>query len=379
MAGKKINILFIIDYFHGTGGTERHLTHLVHHLRQDIFSCSVVIFDLVENRWVDSIRAQGVPVVHIPVGREYTPSALVRASELSNFIRNNRFDIVQTFHQKSDTFAAVITKLSGIKHIVSSKRDIGQLKRPRHFFVNRLLRSLFERVIVVADAVADVVALKEQMPRNKIVKIYNGVDEQAFSPSTFNERMQARTQLGFADDDFLVGMVARMHPNKNFDVFLEGAMKALEAIPSLKILAVGGGPLLEYFRENYRSEVAESVIFFPGDVSDVTPYMRALDVGCLVPGNNEGFSNSIIEMMAMGLPMIVTDVGGNAEAVIDGQNGMVIPPRDSDALCSGLTEIYRHPEMRLEMGRKSRQLVEERFTLRQMCVNHENLYLSLLQ
>ena len=141
------------------------------------------MFDLGQNDLIDAVRAHGVSVVHLPVAREYTPNALCKAIQLSKLIRTNKIDIVQTFHQKSDTYAAVIARLSGVKHIISSKRDIGDLKRPRHFFLNRLLRPLFERIIVVADAVADAVVAKERVARSKITRIYNGVDEQRFAPS----------------------------------------------------------------------------------------------------------------------------------------------------------------------------------------------------
>jgi glycosyltransferase involved in cell wall biosynthesis len=86
----------------------------------------------------------------------------------------------------------------------------------------------------------------------------------------------------------------------------------------------------------------------------------------------------VLEKMAMGLPMIVTDVGGNAEAVIDGENGIVIPPADADAFCAALIGLHADAQRRLAMGRRSRQLVEERYSLQDMCRNHEMLYRSLM-
>jgi glycosyltransferase involved in cell wall biosynthesis len=119
-------------------------------------------------------------------------------------------------------------------------------------------------------------------------------------------------------------------------------------------------------------------VIFSGDVADVTPYLKAMDVGCLI-SQYEGFSNSVLENMAMGLPMIVTNVGGNAEAVVHEQNGLLIAPRDTDAFCSAMIELYSNLERRLKMGRSSRRLVEEKFTLEQMCKRHAALYLSLLR
>src|SRR5207245_4989930 len=120
-----------------------------------------------------------------------------------------------------------------------------------------------------------------------------------------------------------------------------------------------------------------SKIAFTGDVKDVTPNLKAMDVGCLIPGKNECFSNAVLEKMATGLPMIVSEIGGNAEAVIDGENGIVIPPTDAEAFCAALVRIKSDPAARKAMGRRSRQLVEERYSLQDMGRKHESLYLSL--
>jgi glycosyltransferase involved in cell wall biosynthesis len=376
---RRINVLYIMDHFHGTGGTERHLAYLVGHLPQAQFQCRIAVLDLAANRWVDRIAAGGIPVTHVPVAREYAPGALLRALDLSRIIRFNSIDIVQTFHQKSDTYAAIVAKVSGVKHIISSKRDSGDLKKPVHYFLNRRLRGLFERVIVVSDSVGDVVVARERVPRSRIVRIYNGVDADAFAPPTPHERMHARERLGFAGEEFVVGMVARFRPEKSYEVFITGALQAAAEIPSLRIVAVGGGPLLGEFRNHYARELDQRRVQIVDDVNDVVAYLHAMDVGCLLPARNEGFSNSVLEMMAVGLPLIVTDVGGNSEAVIDQDNGLVIPPRDTDAFRRALLALYSDPTNRLKMGRRSRQLVEEKFTVRRMCKEHEALYLSLMK
>ncbi len=376
MSGK-INILFAIDYFHRTGGTEKHLAQLVRLLSRDIFNCSVVVFDLGANALIDDMRAAGVPVRHVPVRRIYTPNALRRATELAGIIKRDNVDIVQTFHQTSDTFAAIVAKLSGVKCIISSKRDTGQLKRPVHIFLNRRLKFLFDRTIVVADAVGEAVVATEHIDRSRITRIYNGVDSVEFSPPNTSEATAARSRLGFGDGDFVVGMVAGFRPEKNYDIFFQGAATAMTAIPSLKVLAVGGGPLLEHFRALYEIERLRSRIVFTGEAEDVAQYLKAMDVGCLIPGKNEGFSNAVLEKMATGLPMIVTKVGGNAEAVIDGENGIVIPPVDTEAFRAALVRMHSDPAARRTMGRRSRELVEQRYSLQDMCRKHEALYLSL--
>jgi len=377
MASNRIEILFIIDYFHRTGGTEKHLAQLIAGLPTDAFRCSVVAFDLGANPLLDGLRARGVSIISVPVGREYVPNAVVQAWRLSKLIRKNRYDIVQTFHQKADTYGAVIAWLSGAKRLISSKRDTGQLRKPWHFFLNRRLKSIFDAFIVAAEAVRVAVMANDHLPASRITTIYNGVDIARFTVPAAEQKRDARMRVGFAAGDFVVGMVAGFRPEKNHQVFFAGLLQAAPSIPSLKVLAVGAGPLLEQFRERLAQTVLAASTVFTGDVAEVLPCLWAMDVGCLTSGSNEGFSNAIVEQMAVGLPMIVTDVGGNAEAVIDGENGRVIPPLDAAALASALIELHGNPARAASMGRASRARVEERFSLEQMCAAHMRLYRSL--
>jgi len=172
-------------------------------------------------------------------------------------------------------------------------------------------------------------------------------------------------------------MVAGFRPEKNHDILFDGASRALAAIPSLKILAVGGGPLLDHYRRVAEAGPLHGRVVLTGEVRHVGPYLAAMDVGCLVSGSNEGFSNAVLEMMAAGLPMIVTDVRGNAEAVVQGDNGFVIPPLDAAALQRALVACHSDLSRRAAMGRRARQLVKEKFSLERMCDDHAKLYLSL--
>jgi glycosyltransferase involved in cell wall biosynthesis len=372
-------ILFIIDWFHRTGGTEKHLAQLIAGLKARGFDCSVVVFDRGENPLLDALISSGVAVIHLPVGREYVPNALLQGWRLSRLIRHQRYDIVQTYHQKADTYGALIAWAAGARHLISSKRDTGQLRKPLHIFLNRRLSWLFEVIIVAAEGVRTAVVAQDRLPASKkIVTIYNGVDTQLFRPPSALERRAARSSLGFGEADFVVGMIAGLRPEKNHDVFFKALTEVAARIPSLKVLVVGGGALLEHYRAQIGAGALGPHTVFTGDVPQVLPYAWAADAGCLTPGANEGFSNAIIEQMATGLPMIVTNVGGNAEAVVAGESGFVIAPGAVAALGEALLQLAHDAALRAAMGRAARARVEERFSLEHMCARHAQLYLSLL-
>jgi glycosyltransferase involved in cell wall biosynthesis len=376
MGSEKINVLYVVDYFEGTGGTETHLVRLIAGL-PDTYRCSVVAFEMGANPLLDRLRAQGVPVIHLPVAREYVPNAAIQAWRLWRLIRRNRYDIVQTMGQKADTYGALIAWLSGARHLVSSKRDTGDLRKPLHVFLNRRLSFMFDAFIMVAEAVRTAVAANDRLPVSRTTTIYNGVDLARFVVPSNTQRAEARKNLGLVADDFVVGMVAAFRAEKNHDVFFDALSRAAREIPSLKVLAVGGGPLLGELRERIAGTTLGARTVFVGEVSNVLPYIWSFDVGCLTPGSNEGFSNAVVEQMAVGLPLVVTSVGGNAEAVDDGANGFVVPPRDPVALSRALVEVHRDPLRAATMGRVSRRRAVERFSLEKMCAEHSRLYLSL--
>ena len=373
---EKINILYIIDHLHKQAGTESHLLLLLELLDRKRFSCHVVAFDLGKELR-DKTRRLGIPIFHLPVGRYYTFNALRQAFRLRKIIKHHRIDIVQTFHFKSDVYGALVAYLTGIRCIISSKRDVGDIKNDFHFFLNRLFKGIIRHYIVVAKAVGDVVRNRERVPDSKIQVIYNGVDIHRFRPPQPREIAAARQQLGLKDDDFVLGMVAVMRPEKNHDVLFTAFQEVRKKIPGLKLVLVGDGELLEYYQHYVTSQGLNHRVLFTGQVRDARSPLRALDVACLVPGSNEGFSNAVIEKMAMGLPLIVTDVGGNAEAVIDGYNGIVIPPNRPDRLAEAILKLHASPQLRKKMGQRSVKRVRKEFTLDKMIGCHEDLYISM--
>ena len=370
-------ILFLIDFFHGTGGTERHLAHLVRNLCRESFQVTVVVFDLGANPLIDAMRESGAEVLELPVGRIYTPKAMLQAWRLARLIRRRRIEIVQTYHQKSDTYGAIVAHLAGVRHIVPSKRDTGEIRSAAYKLISRMFRSWFDKVIVVADGVTEAIVASEGVDRSDVVRIYNGVDSEVFRPPAEDEIRRSREALGLAAEDFVVGMVANFRPEKNHDVLFAAALEAGRRIPRLKLLLVGDGPLCAHYRALYGDPSSGIDAVFAGAVQDVHACLHAVDVACLIPGSNEGFSNAVLEKMATGLPLVVTDVGGNAEAVSHGCNGFVIPPKDVGALVEALTTLHADAAMRREMGRESRRLVEEQFSLERMWRAHIELYRSL--
>jgi glycosyltransferase involved in cell wall biosynthesis len=377
-SSKKTNILFIIDYLYDQGGTERHLKYLLQLLNREKFNCYLLAFDTGATEFTKSLTDAGVDIEHVPVGRYYTFNAFYRAFHVYSYIKKKQIDIVHTFGFKSDFYGVIVAKISGVKVIISSKRDNADIKKRIQFFFNIFVRRLISRYIAVSDRVRDVVHNKEKVKLKNIEVIYNGVDLNVFSSPTAMEKKNAKKKLGFAEDDFVIGTVAWMRKEKDYPTLFKAFIHAKKDIPQLKLVLVGGGTLLEKYKQYIHEEGLTDDVCFVGPVNDVRPYLNALDVGCLVPSCNEGFSNAIIEMMASGLPVVATDVGGNSEAVLNGVNGCIIPPSDHQLLSEAFVYLFENDNERKNMGLRSFERVMQEFSLLKMIERHEMLYFSLI-
>jgi len=373
----KINILFITDGIWYSYGAEKHLFYLTKHLNRKRFNCFILVFFL-KGFFVEEFRKQGVEVFYIPINRIYTPDVLLKALKIRGIIKKNEIDIVQTYHFKSDTYGVLVSKLSGINHIISSRRDVGDKKRKRQLLVNRIMNRWIDKFITVCDAVGERITKDENISRSRQKTIYNGVELNKFEAPPRNVILTLRKKFGMGEKDFVVGMVANFRPEKSYDVFLRSVEIVKKSVQNLKVLAIGGGPTLESCKQYSKKNGMDDYITFTGRVDDVRDYIAVMDVACLVPGRNEGFSNAILEKMAMGKPLIVTDVGGNAEAVLDGVNGMVIAPFDHAKLAEAMIFLFKDTSKREEMGKKCRKRVEQFFTIKNMINNHETLYEEII-
>jgi glycosyltransferase involved in cell wall biosynthesis len=373
---KKIKILFLIDTIHGVGGTEKHLSQLVTSLDKDRFSCTVVPFFCGDNAdsFIRRIEGHDVAFRYIPVGKMYSPSGIRRAIELGKLIRKQHFDLVQTFHFKSDTYGVLVSRASGVSRIISSRRDTGELKTPLQIGLNRTVNPLITRYIAVADAVADRLARTEKIPRGRITTVYNGVELPRLPEE--GELRALRAEFGIPEGAFVVGSVAHMRDEKGYGVFFRAIEKLKARAPGIRAVIVGRvfpqyPPMVE------KMGISDSVLFV-GHTDRVGDYISIMDVACLTAVRNEGLSNAILEEMALAKPVVATTVGGSPELIIQDRTGFLVPPGDVDALADAIWTLHEDRELLARMGAAARARVETDFTVPAMMSNMERIYFDVL-
>ena len=203
---------------------------------------------------------------------------------------------------------------------------------------------------------------------SKIRVVYNGIEAQEEAPTPI-----PRETLGIPQHSKIIGMSTMFHKTrKGFDILFSAVSKGLPFPFRLLMLGITprDRPYVERIARSY--DVSEDVLVFPGYVDDVWPYYAAMDVFAL-PSRKEGFSLSLLEAMASGLPVIASDIAGNNEAITHNTNGLLFPLRDTDELRRGILRLIEQPGFALQLGKAARRTVLENFTYDKVAIRFDQV------
>jgi len=249
-----------------------------------------------------------------------------------------------------------------------------QKGRPIAAGLERMLHKKMDMVIGNSGAVVRELRA-ERVSEARLHLIYNGIDVSADRP----DRQAARRALGLGPDDLVGVMVANLIHYKGHCDLIQGLINVAKHLPLEWHIMMAGRD--EGIGRQLHSLAIEGGIRphikFLGECSDTTTLLAAADFG-LLTSHEEGFSNAILEGMAAGLPMIVTDVGGNPEAVIDGVTGLVVPSRNPDAIGEAILRLAGDVSFRVRLGQAGRTRAQAEFSMERCVSAHDELYRSLL-
>jgi glycosyltransferase involved in cell wall biosynthesis len=296
---------------------------------------------------------------------------------LTEAIRRNKPDIVHGLLFWAYILGGACAWLAGTGAIVASRRSLGIFKerKPHYLLAERLVNACTTLVIANSEAVRRDTLQREKLSPSKVVVIHNGIDISGFSAIPRKD-MLADTDLTEGAGP-VVAVVANFHAYKGHGFFLDAWTCVVGQIPAAVALLIGGGPLQKYYEDHVARAGLHQAVRFLGARRDVPELLAAVDL-VVHPSLQEGFSNAILEAMAAGKPVIATAVGGNAEAVVHGETGLLVPPRSSQALAQAMIGLLTDPERCAKMGKAGRARVEQRFTLAGMVRSYEQVYEELL-
>jgi L-malate glycosyltransferase len=369
----KVRVLFCIDSVEVDAGTEKQLEEWILRMDRERFELHLCCFEDSE-RLRDLSRVCRTLI--LPVASLLRPNALRQIWRLRRYIDGHVIDVVHTFFVRANVVGVLAARGSRCKAIVSSRLNMGYWFTANQIRMLRYLDRYTTRIMANAERVKQFVVETEHVSPDMVDVVYNRVDTKRYVPNCGDPSVVRA--LGVPDGAKIVGVVANLRPVKDHALFLRAAKLVADRVPEAAFVLVGRGTLLEDLQRMAADLGIAEKVFFPDGRGSVLDFLGQMSVGCL-SSVSEGFSNTILEYMAAGLPVVATDVGGAREAVEHGRTGFVVPHGDPEAFANALVQLLTDDAGRAEMGRRSLERCRQLFDLELTARELEEYFVKLAQ
>ncbi len=356
--------LHVVHVLHslGTGGMERGLTNVIRHA-SDGFEHTVLC--LLRTGDMARLLPDGTRVVEMNKAPGNSPRFVWR---LSRTLKQLRPDVVHT-RNWGGMDGVIAARVAGLRQVVHGEHGWDMADPEGRSRKRRLARRWLSRWVSEYTCVSCHIErwLREEVRiKRPITQIYNGVDTEALKPA--GEGAAIRNELGIPEGSFVAGFVGRLDPIKDHPTLFRALAVLRERGMDARLLVVGEGPEEERLRE-----LAGEGVDFLGNRTDVPRVLQALDLFVL-SSLNEGISNTILEAMATGLPVVATRVGGNTELVEDGVSGRLVAHGDTEAFVAAIREYQADPVRSQAHGEAGRRATLDRFSIEAMVKSYEEVW-----
>lgn len=375
MAGDRRPLVLHVVHRFDTGGLENGLVNLINHMPESAYRHGVLaLTEITDFRH----RVKRSDVVFRALDK--APGHGLRCyPRLWRLLRELRPAILHTRNlgplemQPVAALAGVPARVHGEHGRELNDTDGNNARLQR---VRRLYAPFVHHYVALSRDLEAYLVAKVGIGTARISQVYNGVDAQRFRPAAAGPEPVAGSPFG-APGLWRVGTVGRMQGVKNPLLLAQAFVRALELQPRMRQTArlamVGEGPLRAPCQALLDAAGLSELAWLPGERADVPEVMRGLN--CFVlPSLGEGISNTILEAMATGLPVVATQVGGNAELVDNGRTGIIVASADVEALAQALVQMHDDTNLAAAMGRAGRAEVERRFSLQAMVAAYQAVY-----
>ncbi|HXX52975.1 MAG TPA: glycosyltransferase family 4 protein [Thermodesulfovibrionales bacterium] len=314
----------------------------------------------------EKARSEGIEVRTCGMRKHYDVSAIAYILRL---IAREKVDVVST-HSGRDSF------LAGIAGRLSLRRPV--IVRTRHIampITSKMTYSILPHIVMTTSEYVRQYLIGKGIASERVVTVHTGIDLSLFDPDATAGTL--RGELGLKQDIPLIGTVAIMRLKKGYHILLDAAQEVLRHVPGTVFVFVGDGPQKKNIERKIDNMGLSEKVLMLGLREDVPSVLKSVDIFVL-PTLQEAHGGVFVEAMAMGKPVIGTDVGGVGEVIRDGINGYLVRPNDAPLLAGAIVTMLRDKERAALMGREGRKMVQEGFTVEKMCETIYALYSSLI-
>ncbi|MCW3049879.1 MAG: hypothetical protein JWO74_4163 [Solirubrobacterales bacterium] len=372
----RLRVVTLVDHLGGhRGGAERVALDIVQGLdpqRYERVLCVTRWSDdqLTKPRVATALHELGAAGIGFVGLRRTARWKLWEWRPLVALLRDGRTDVLHAHKFGSNVWAAILGRLARVPVVIAHEHSFPPDAAPlRRLLSRELVGRLTDAVIAVSETDQRRMVETERMAAEQVVHIPNAIG--ALAPAGHD----VRAELGIGPATPVVGTVAGLRPEKRIDDLIRASARVARSWPALRVLIVGYGPPEEVARlTGLAGELGlDGTVRLLGSRSDIPDILAALDVA-VSSSTWEGSSLSVLEYMDAGKPVVATRVGGTPGLIADGVNGILVEPRDPEALASALLELLADPELAARMGRENRRRRRREFDLETMLARVQDLY-----
>jgi L-malate glycosyltransferase len=373
-----MRVLHLLNSFH-QGGSERQAVQLLRRLHESgryILDVACLNGEGVLRSEIALLGLDAIPE-YLLTGF-YDANALRQVVRFARYLKREKVAILQTHGFYTNVFGMAAAALAGVPVRITSKRETDGLRTVWQERVERRAFALSHAVVANSDAVRRRL-VRDGVRAQKVATVYNGVDATRVAPRPGLRRGDALSKLGLPAeiDRGIVTIVANLrHAVKDHPTFLRAARRVCTAFPAASFVVAGEGELIEPTKALARELGVDRRTFFVGRCDDLGDLLWLSDV-CVLSSKAEGFSNSILEYMAAGRPVVTTAVGGACEAVVEGETGYLVAAGDDERMADRIVSLLGNPEAARAMGERGRRHVAEEFSCEAQLRRTEQLYQTL--
>lgn len=364
-----------IIYRLGIGGLENGLVNIINRLPEDRYRHAIIcLTDSTDFRQRISRRDVAIYQMHKRPGQDWASF-----HKVYSLLRQLRPVIVHTRNLAAIEYQ-FCALLSGVPFRVHSEHGWDVFdpdgNNVKYQWLRRALGYIIHRFIPLSLQLQDYLLNRVKIPASKIARICNGVDTKIFYPRS-GSRQKPEGCPPVLDDEIVIGTVGRMHGVKDqltlVKAFIDACVKSPGFADRARLFLIGDGPLRAQAIELLAASNLADKAWLPGERNDIADILRSLDIFVL-PSKAEGISNTILEAMASGLPVIATRVGGNPELVLDAETGMLVEKEDVAGLSEAMRELVTNQGERRQLGEAAYQRILSEFSIDSMVARYQQVY-----
>lgn len=371
---RKINVLHIYQNSK-IGGVQQQFLSLLKAYDRDVFNPIFCCLGPEEeiSKEIERIDIETVALNRVRYHR-FSPG-IVR--DLYRLMKQKNIHIVRTHRYRANLYGRLAALLSGVPvKIISLHDNYRKDLRLERRIVNKILLKVTDKIVAVSESIRKDIIKYDGIDSSKILVIPNGIDTERFKPK--GNFADIRKEFSIKESDIVVGFVGRVVPAKGLEYLIDALPFLKKEFKNIKLLITGEGSTMERLKKKAKENNVHDSIIFTGKRRDIPDILSCTDI-FVMPSVAEGLPNALLEAMAMGKPIVATEVGGIPEVIKNGHSGLLVPPRNPEALATAIKDLISNDQLAAKMGQVARHIVLDNFSIWSIAQKWQTLYLSILR